>query len=515
MRFARFIRRVDVGLAIAISLVAIGPLVAVAQHGNMHASPNGYPTVVSPSAGIRGSSGAPPKREALFQNGQFNWPKMPFTRSKASQRSPMTAQQAQSGRAMPKNAMPLPQRFTAGQPNGMTTQSRTPRAQGQRASTNRSMRPNVNANARTGVPPQRMTMNPSTPTLASPRTTPAMPPMPSPPKSALESPAVRILAQAHEWSTSAESEDDFSRIIETCRQAQANQPTPAIGNYANDLTAWALNRRGQLRADEGRAQEAMSDFDAAIEADANRWRAIHNRGVLLAQAGQFKKAFDDFTRTIHINPKFAKAYSNRGALFVVAGRIAPAVQDYKQAIELDPDLAVAHRGLARACHLNGQLEEAIRYYDEVVRLSPNDAYAVASRADVLTDLGRYADASTEYERAIEIDSNSSHAHTSSAWLLATCPDDAIRNPQLAIERAQTAMKLTGDRDAASLDTLAAAQASAGDFAAAKQTVEQAVQLASAAEKEAFQERLSLYQHDKPYRISPIEVAQAIHEEKTK
>jgi tetratricopeptide (TPR) repeat protein len=237
--------------------------------------------------------------------------------------------------------------------------------------------------------------------------------------------------------------------------------------------------------------------------------------VLSAQAGEFETAFNDFSRTIQINGKFAKAYSNRAALFVVAGNIPPALQDYSKAIELDPELAVAHRGLGRAYHLAGQLKESVRHYDEAISLSPNDAYAIASRADVLTDQGKYAEAAADYERAIIADNTSSQANSGSAWLLATCPDQSIRNPELAIKRAEAAVKLTEGKDAASLDALAAAQASSGNFDAAKNSIGQAIQLASDDEKQAFAARLGLYEREKAYHIAPLEIAQVSYEEEVK
>jgi tetratricopeptide (TPR) repeat protein len=162
--------------------------------------------------------------------------------------------------------------------------------------------------------------------------------------------------------------------------------------------------------------------------------------------------------------------------------------------------------------LDGQLDNAIRHYDEAVRLAPNDAYAIASRADVLTDLGSYAEAAAEYDRAIQVDPDSSHAQSGSAWLLATCPDDAVRNPKLAIERAQAAIDLSDGGDAADFDTLAAAQANNGEFAAAISSVEKALRLASPGEKESYNERLSLYQQEKPYRLEPAsEVVQTSHQ----
>ena len=317
-------------------------------------------------------------------------------------------------------------------------------------------------------------------------------------------PGDRLVAQAHALSTAAKTEQDYTHIIETCRRAQASQVSPETIKYANTLTAWAFNRRGQLKAEEGRDKDAILDFDDAIRVDSTCWRALHNRGVLLAQAGQFEKAFDDFSRTIQLNSKFAKAYSNRAALFMVANNLNGALQDYHHAIELDANLAVAHRGCGRVCQLLGRLDEADQHYDAAVQLAPTDAYAAACRADLLTDVGRYSDALAEYNRALKLDPKSSQANCGSAWLLATCPDSALRNPELAVERAKQSIEIGGQKDAISFDSLAAAQASAGDFAAAMQSIHKAIELAPADERDTYNERLAMYQKAKPYRIAPVE-----------
>lgn len=364
--------------------------------------------------------------------------------------------------------------------------------------------------------PQRASDRPAaTPTLAEPEMPKTVEANATPTiakESLPESLADRLIAQAHELTGGAESDADYSKIIETCRRARASQPSDATARYANELASWAFNRRGQVRAEAGRDDEALLDFDDAIRAEPERWRPIHNRGVLLAQDGEFERAFDDFTRTIQLNPEFAKAYSNRAALFMVAGNLTSALNDYRRAVELDPEFAVAHRGCGRVCHLVGKLDEAIEHYDAAVQLAPDDDYAVASRADLLTDLGRYAEALAGYERAIELNPESRHAHGGSAWLLATCPESSLRSPELSLERATRAIELSGKQDAVSFDTLAAAQANAGDFSAAMHTIRQAVQLAPVDEREAYEDRLLLYQHAKPYRIAPVgEITQASFE----
>jgi tetratricopeptide (TPR) repeat protein len=246
----------------------------------------------------------------------------------------------------------------------------------------------------------------------------------------------------------------------------------------------------------------MLDFEDSVRCDSGQWRAVHNRGVLFAQEGKFEQAFDDFNLCTELNPHFAKAYSNRAALFVQAGDLLAALQDYRRAITLDPDLAVAHKGRGRVCHMLGSTDEALQHFDAAAQLTPSDAHVVTSRGDLLADLGRYADAAEEYRRAIAMDDELVHAYRSAAWLLATCPDDSIRDAELALEYAERAIEMDSRDNPVSLDTLAAAQANAGYFEAAADTIGRAIEIAPSEEKPVYEARLKLYQRAQPFRVKP-------------
>jgi tetratricopeptide (TPR) repeat protein len=86
-----------------------------------------------------------------------------------------------------------------------------------------------------------------------------------------------------------------------------------------------------------------------------------------------------------------------------------------------------------------------------------------------------------------------------AWLLATCPDSEVRDGPRAVLFAQQAIAATQGRDANLLDTLAAAYAAAGEFAKAVSAQEKAIALMrDEATKNAFSQRLKLYQANQPY-----------------
>jgi len=319
--------------------------------------------------------------------------------------------------------------------------------------------------------------------------------------------ASQLLVQAYQLSLTASSESEYSQIVRWCGEAMRHGLQGENREFALELSAWALNRRGQARADQGQDDLAVSDFRAALEFDPNCWRALHNRSVTFAQNGKFAEAFDDVCKVIEINPQFAKAYSNRATLYVQAGDYEKALTDYAEAIELAPTLVQALVGQGRVRHLTGRLEEALASFHAAVEQAPDNAEIVCSRGDLLVDLGRYSEALEDYARAIDLDPKFEHAYRNGAWLLATCPDDAVRDAGGALQGAQAALDCGyGERHAA-LDTLAAALANAGRFDEAIGTMQQAIEIAPDDMVPEYQARQQLYESGEPFRTHPVDAVQ--------
>jgi tetratricopeptide (TPR) repeat protein len=311
---------------------------------------------------------------------------------------------------------------------------------------------------------------------------------------------------AYQKSRASRTEADYSSVIDLCQEGIALGVTAETRRYAQRLVSWAHNRRGEVRAGAGRDEDALRDFEKALQYDKTRWRAWHNRGVSYAMVGQSKQAIRDFDRTTELNPRFANAYFNRGEMYCELNDFAAALRDYTRALQLEPDDATALNSRGYVFFQSNKHREALRDFSAALRLDADNAAALTNRGDVFADLGYYAEALRDYQRSIGIDKNLSHTHQSIAWLVATCPEEQYRDPELALSAAERAVELEGRDNCRNLDTLAAAHAEAGHFDNAQRVVRQAIEIASPAEAQVYRNRLTLYEAHRPFRASPKRVA---------
>ena len=305
--------------------------------------------------------------------------------------------------------------------------------------------------------------------------------------------------KAYELTKTAQTEDAYTQVIDLCRSGMQKGVESRMAAYARKLSAWAYNRRGEARADSGRTQEAFDDFDAAVGMESGQWRAIHNRGVSHAMLGNQEAAIADFTRTLELNPKFANAWFNRGELKYENREFVAAVQDYNQALRLAPRDAAALNSRGHALYRLRRSAEAMADYNKAIEIDPSSAAAFVNRGDLQADQGNFAQAARNYREAIQVNPSLGRAYQSAAWLMATCPEESFRNADLAIEAAQKAIELDGNTDYRYLETLAAAQANAGEFEDAIKTQEQAMETAPDAVVQVYRRRIAEFRAGRPHR----------------
>jgi tetratricopeptide (TPR) repeat protein len=146
------------------------------------------------------------------------------------------------------------------------------------------------------------------------------------------------------------------------------------------------------------------------------------------------------------------------------------------------------------------LDRALADLNEAVALVPQaDVYV--SRAYVLAKKGDYRGAAADFQEAVRLDGKNAVAHNNLAWLLATCPQDDLRDGPRALEEAQLACELSDWKESYCLGTLAAAYAEVGRFDEAIMWHKKALEMPGYVRQygQKVVERTNLYEQGKPCR----------------
>ncbi|MDO8630129.1 MAG: hypothetical protein Q7R41_06510, partial [Phycisphaerales bacterium] len=150
----------------------------------------------------------------------------------------------------------------------------------------------------------------------------------------------------------------------------------------------------------------------------------------------------------------------------------------------------------------GNVDAARETLQKAVDANPKDAYALAALAQIVSWKGEAATAIELYERALKIAPGYLHAANNLAMIYATVDDAQLRNAARAVELAEHACRLTGYKDAVSLDTLAAAYAQAGRFDDATRTISSAIELVKASGEDQLvqylEQRRAIYAAGRPW-----------------
>jgi tetratricopeptide (TPR) repeat protein len=246
----------------------------------------------------------------------------------------------------------------------------------------------------------------------------------------------------------------------------------------------------------GHVNEAIAEFQTAVGLDPDFALAQNNLGGALARCGRFAEAIPHFRKAVETKPDYADAHYNLGLVLVDCGRADEAIAEFRTALRFKPDDAEVHNSLGSVLAGRGRITEAIAEFQKALKVDPDLADAHANLGSALAQEGDSRGAAAQWREALRLQPDDVAVLNRLAWLLATHPDGAVRNGAEAIGLARRAARLSGGRDPAILDTLAAAYAEAGRFPEAVETAQQALSLAAAAGNwplaDALRSRLGLY-----------------------
>jgi tetratricopeptide (TPR) repeat protein len=247
--------------------------------------------------------------------------------------------------------------------------------------------------------------------------------------------------------------------------------------------------------------KANDYFTRQIESDPTDAFAFGYRGAAHAAKGDLQHALEDMTSAIDLNPLDATWFSNRGVIWNELLEFDRALEDQNEAIRLNPTYATAFNNRGLVWINKEKFDNALSDFNEAIRFELNYEQAFLNRGNAWSKKKDYERALADYKQAVRLDPKDANAYNQLAWLLATCPKEALRNSKQAITYAKTACELSNWKIGEFIDTLATAYAANGEFEQAVKMEQKALDDADYVTRNGQEasERFKLFEQKQAYR----------------
>ncbi len=152
-----------------------------------------------------------------------------------------------------------------------------------------------------------------------------------------------------------------------------------------------------------RYDDAVKEWERAIELDSSYPNPYNNIGIVYKLKGRYKKAIIFMEKALEVDPSYAKAHYSLSETYYTIRDYERAISEGKKALKkgyCEPqvycNIAWCYRELSR-------FKEAIEVYREKLKRYPEDETAYYMIGSIYKEhLKNYPEASTNYKRVVEI-----------------------------------------------------------------------------------------------------------------
>jgi tetratricopeptide (TPR) repeat protein len=265
--------------------------------------------------------------------------------------------------------------------------------------------------------------------------------------------------------------------------------------------AGVLLQRARVLALKGEQPKAIADLDKAIELEPDDAIPLVLRARINQQAGNTEQAKADLERVLERQPDHPAALELRGLIAAEANDYPAAIRDFRKLVAKNGDDPVLVGQLGMLYLAAKQPREAIRRFTRALELDDQQFLSRRGRSDAAISIGDHKAALADLEKALALEADNDGVLNNLAWLLATSPDDSLRDGKRAIDLATKACEKTEWKEAHIISTLAAGYAETGDFEKAREYSRKAVETGDSSPevKEQLASELASYEKEKPWR----------------
>jgi len=172
-------------------------------------------------------------------------------------------------------------------------------------------------------------------------------------------------------------------------------------NTTNEEKSYIFNKRGKLYYNNEDYENALKDFDSAINLFPNNKDYYQNRGLTYIYKGDNDKALLELNKAADTTNDAAdeSVYYLKGSLNKLKGNNDSAIADLSKAIDKYPDFAEAYDNRAKTYKNLGNYENAILDYTKIIEIRPDSKEAIAERGKAYEKIGDTKKAVLDFEKS--------------------------------------------------------------------------------------------------------------------
>ena len=195
-------------------------------------------------------------------------------------------------------------------------------------------------------------------------------------------------------------------------QNAINQYDKALENDPNLWEAKLLS--ANIMANLGSMEKALSLLDECIQINPKADNAYVSKGTISRELNKSDQAKQYLNEALNLNPKNAKAMYQLGAIALDEQNHKEAERYFKASLALDPYQFDAHNDLGLIYLVSGRLELAEAEYRESLAANPGFAPAHVNLGNLYAKQKKYNQAIDEYNKALDLDPTFGEAHNNLA-----------------------------------------------------------------------------------------------------
>ncbi len=164
-------------------------------------------------------------------------------------------------------------------------------------------------------------------------------------------------------------------LLFTFKQTQVWKNSDALWTHVlkyYDKTPLPFRNRANYRRDQNRIDEALSDYNSAISLKPDG-ALFNSRAKLYFNLQKYQEAMDNYNKAIEMDSTEGEYYINRGAVWALTNQLDLALKDFNNGLRLDPNHANGYKNRSLVFQNRGQWDLAMADIDKYLKMHPEDA----------------------------------------------------------------------------------------------------------------------------------------------